>query len=285
MLKRFLKILISIVFFLWYKTKTRVYRLLGRRQPGQLIILTYHSIRDAQRDKFAGQMDALVKAGVIESANVGEIFHDGRYHIAVSFDDGYQNIMKNALPAMRERAIPPTVFVTTGYLGKRPGWILDERHPNYDERIINENELKGLIEENVIIGSHTLSHPDLTKIDEWQSEAELMDSKSYLEKLLSKQITLCSLPYGEVDKSRRNQFVTAGYTRVFLNVPTYPASDTKRYFMGRTDASPDDWKLEYHLKLRGAYQWLPLAIAVKKWIINIWGNRSAWQGEHNERSR
>ncbi len=269
MLKRFLKMLISIAFFLWHKTKRMIGRLLGERQLGQLVILTYHSVRDAQRDKFARQMDALVNTGVIESASVDEIFHDGRYHIAVSFDDGYRNILNNALPAMRERAIPATVFVTTGYLGQRPGWILDERHPNYNERIVDENELQNLKKENVIIGSHTMSHPNLAIIDEGQSEAELMESKSQLEKLLSDRITLCSLPYGEVDNSRRNQFVTAGYTRVFLNVPTYPATDTKRYFMGRTDASPDDWKLEYHLKLRGAYQWLPLAISVKRRIMNI----------------
>jgi peptidoglycan/xylan/chitin deacetylase (PgdA/CDA1 family) len=234
---------------------------------GILVVLTYHSIKDNQRDNFTKQMDMATNTGIIEPADIKTSLHDGRSHIAITFDDGYQNILRNALPALKERDMPATVFVTTGYLGERPGWITDRTHPNYDELIISKEQLMSLVNGNIAIGSHTVSHPDLSQVDKQQLSRELTESKRYLDSLLSQNTILCSLPYGEMDIGMSNEFIKAGYERVYLNVPTYPASETRRYFLGRTDASPHDWLLEFRLKLRGAYQWLPLAIRLKKGII------------------
>jgi hypothetical protein len=38
---------------------------------------------------------------------------------------------------------------------------------------------------------------------------------------------------------------------------------------GRVAVSPGDWKLEFRLKLRGAYAWLPVAIKVKAQVRRL----------------
>ena len=49
--------------------------------------------------------------------------------IAVTFDDGYSDILHNALPLLRRFNIPATVFVTSGYIGSitEPWWDALER--------------------------------------------------------------------------------------------------------------------------------------------------------------
>ncbi len=37
--------------------------------------------------------------------------------------------------------------------------------------------------------------------------------------------------------------------------------------MGRVRVDPTDWPLEFHLKLMGAYRWLPMAIALKRRLL------------------
>jgi hypothetical protein len=39
--------------------------------------------------------------------------------------------------------------------------------------------------------------------------------------------------------------------------------------IGRIGVTPHDWPLEYRLKVIGAYQWLPLAIAAKRWVRRV----------------
>jgi peptidoglycan/xylan/chitin deacetylase (PgdA/CDA1 family) len=41
------------------------------------------------------------------------------YNIAVTFDDAYQRVLKNALPVLRKN-IPATIVGPTGSLGSRP---------------------------------------------------------------------------------------------------------------------------------------------------------------------
>jgi hypothetical protein len=59
----------------------------------------------------------------------------------------------------------------------------------------------------------------------------------------------------------------AGYKRVFLNVPVRARANCAADVVGRIEVSPTDWPLEYHLKIRGAYQWLPIAIATKRRLL------------------
>jgi peptidoglycan/xylan/chitin deacetylase (PgdA/CDA1 family) len=264
MINRFLKFLISCIYFTANQIIVQMLPLLKERRSETFVALTYHGVKLEQRSKFKRQMDELVRSGHAVSADVSHILKNEPFHIAVTFDDGFQNILENALPAMRERNIPASIFVTTGYMGEKPGWITDPRHPNADELLMTDDHLKDLPADHVTIGSHTVSHPHLANVDMRTTKKELTDSKKKLEDLLHRKVTLLSLPYGSIDKKNIEWFKQAGYDRVFLNIPTFPATLTGRYFVGRIDTSPDDWMIEYKLKLKGAYQWLPWAIAAKR---------------------
>ena len=63
----------------------------------------------------------------------------------------------------------------------------------------------------------------------------------------------------------------AGYRRVFLSDPLWCAWEPEMIAIGRIDVTPRDWPLQYRLKVCGAYQWLPLAIAAKRRVLRLMG--------------
>jgi peptidoglycan/xylan/chitin deacetylase (PgdA/CDA1 family) len=102
-----------------------------------------------------------------------------------------------------------------------------------------------------------------------EAEAELRQSKEALESLLNRPVHLLSLPYGGCNPTVLELARKAGYQRIYLNIPVYNTNAGREDVVGRTNASPDDWGIEFTLKARGAYEWLPLAIKMKRRLQNL----------------
>jgi hypothetical protein len=83
---------------------------------------------------------------------------------------------------------------------------------------------------------------------------------------MNESISLFSIPHGQFDDDVISMCRQAGYSYVYSILPK-PVHFTKNeYVRGRIDVDPWDWKLEYFLKLVGAYCWLPRAFSLKRRI-------------------
>jgi peptidoglycan/xylan/chitin deacetylase (PgdA/CDA1 family) len=98
------------------------------------IVLGYHRVSDSgwdplrlaiSRENFRSQLEYIAErytpvslCSMLEDQQLGRSLK-GR--VAVSFDDGYDDFVANALPELVRLNIPVTIFVTTGYEGK-PFW-------------------------------------------------------------------------------------------------------------------------------------------------------------------
>ncbi len=267
-LDRIMKLLISLVYHAYRKVRTLAGALVGEGRSGRYVVLTYHAVKAGQQDRFASQMESLKKHGTVVSAEAAAP-RDGENRIAITFDDGFTSVAENALPVMDAQGVPATIFVPTGYLGARAGWITKREHPNYHEVVLTGRQLQGLPNDFVCIGSHTVLHRDLSSVKPDEAEAELRQSKEALESLLNRPVRLLSLPYGSCNPTVLELARTAGYQRIFLNVPVSNAAAGGEDVVGRTNASPDDWGIEFTLKARGAYEWLPVAIKVKRRLRHL----------------
>lgn len=264
MLSRLLKLIISLIFYIFYQCFAAILSLLKKPLPGSIVVLTYHSVKSDQRSKFNKHMNELLKFGHPVFADIITPPGNGRRYFAVTFDDGFQSILKNALPVLRKCKIPATIFVTVGFLGRKPDWISNPKHENANEIILTEEQLKQISDDLISIGSHSITHPHLAEIDRNKAIRELNDSKKTLEGIMNTEITLFSFPYGSYNKEIIEFSRKAGYERVFLNIPTFTSSKIGDYLIGRINISLDDWMIEYRLKLLNAYQWLPVAIFIKQ---------------------
>ncbi len=243
-------------------------KLTGQNPNRKWILLYYHSIPDAMRSRFARQMELVGKISTpVLPDELNALPNDGR-KVTITFDDGFQSVMKNALPELRARNITCIVFVPTGYLGRPPAWEMTNEAPERRETIMTGQQLKAVSSQGLIIGSHTVTHAKLTSLTEKKIREELEASKEQLEKILGHQIDYLSFPHGLYDARVVELAKKAGYKKVFTIDPVTVGNSSEKFVIGRFKADPEDWPLEFRLKVVGAYAWLPRAFALKRKIRN-----------------
>lgn len=251
-LTRVIKLGISLLYFAW----KRIGRLVLGNQDGTCVVLYYHSVPAKYRERFAQQMRLL--AGGMRAIDIRRMddLPANANSVVITFDDALQNFTENAVPVLVGLKIPATVFVVTDALGCKPGW--GEGYYGPDERIMSAEEL-GNLPDLITVGSHTLTHPNLTMVSPESAATELTLSREKLETLLRRPIPLFSFPHGAYNDPLLRKCKDAGYQRVFTTEPELVSAATDKYVVGRVPVDPWDWWLEYRLKVAGAYCWQPVA--------------------------
>lgn len=188
-----------------------------------MTILTYHRIGHFERPTadrgvycnlsfFRRQMRFLARFGyrVLPLAEAREGLLGRRplprRAVVLTFDDGYRDFYEHALPVLEEHGFPATVFAITGALGRRATWLADTRPELLDGAALRELEARG-----VEVGSHTHTHPRLSRLPAAEVARELRRSKALLENLLGHEVPSFCYPYGDLDRRVREEVAAAGY--------------------------------------------------------------------------
>jgi len=269
--KRSVKVVISSFFFLAAATAERFRKMMGSPAPATYVVLYYHAVPTHTRNRFARQMDKLVRLATPIPADTSRQLEPGKPYAAVTFDDGLLSVIENAVPALVSRNIPATVFVVAGRLGYDQNWAVFDLEYDKSDRLGTIEELKSLPAALITIGSHTMSHPVLPGLSREAAGEELICSRETLQRLFGRDIDLFSFPYGAFNDSLIGMCRSAGYRRVFTTLPLRAHLDPNEFVTGRVSTDPTDWDIEFRLKLSGAYSWVPWASALKR---RLWGRFS-----------
>ena len=90
-------------------------------------VLSYHSIGEdnsyisLSTQIFEKQIIFLKKLGYV-SINFNEIDQNKKNQIIITFDDGYKDILTNALPILKRHNFKATCFFITNLIGKNNQW-------------------------------------------------------------------------------------------------------------------------------------------------------------------
>lgn len=143
---------------------------------------------------------------------------DGRLpdrSVVVTFDDGYASTVR-AVPALEEAGFPGTVFVVTDFVdsGAPLAWegILEWQRPEtIDElRPLTWEDAASLAGRGWEVGSHTATHPLLTRLDDEGLRTELSRSRSAIAERMGSCSSL-AYPYGQADERVAEAARSAGY--------------------------------------------------------------------------
>ena len=267
LLKRLLIFAVSCVVFgaSWLRDLLR--RLAGKPSRGSCVVLYYHAIPEQYRARFEGQMNDVLRFAQPIIAARRTPLEAGKRYAAVTFDDAYESVRLYALPSLRAKGIPSTIFVVPAMCG-RTASLSDLSTESVAQReVMSAETVRHLSGELVMIGSHTLTHPYLTKLSREDAAYELAESRRVLEQLVQKPVRLFSFPYGACSEELFSLCSEVGYERVFTTVPQPAFRQPDEFVTGRVRVDPTDWPMEFRLKLLGAYNWLPLAFALKRRIL------------------
>jgi peptidoglycan/xylan/chitin deacetylase (PgdA/CDA1 family) len=255
---------VSCAVFLFDCARRTAFRIAGRRLPGTCVVLLYHAVPATQRAAFAHQMRVLRSMARPLDERLDQDADCGRT-VLLTFDDGLLSFLENALPELEKFRMPAVLFVVSGALGTPPGWSRHSSEELPQERTLTEEELRAL-PETVLIGSHTVTHPMLTLLDEKEARLEIRESRFQLERLVRKPVRLFSFPYGAFSEELAACCREEGYERVFSTMPQLANTSSGGFITGRVNVSPADAGLEFRLKLCGCYRWLPWAFRIKRML-------------------
>ncbi len=262
-MKKITKLIISIFYFYTKLILSNVLKIFGVKSNPVFTILYYHSIYQDEVIAFKNQLTVLNKLTKIVNLKDKLSLEKNNFYSAITFDDGFVNLLENALPVMEKMNIPAMIFIPTGFIGKKPEWDFEGYERDRKETVMNEEQIKNLNSKLFSIGSHTVSHPRLTKLNDDKIKDELYNSKIKLEDILDKKVTDLSFPHGEYNNKIVSEAFKIGYENLYTIIPENVKLNPDKNIMGRVSVTPVDWDIEFKLKIRGAYNWTRLIQRLK----------------------
>lgn len=112
----------------------------------------------------------------------------------ITFDDGYLNNLKHALPVLARYGFSSTCYAVSSLLGKTNVW--DEHIGIAQTPLMNEAEIRQWISAGQEIGSHTRSHINLLESGDDMCSAEISQGRTELEAVLNGPVSHFCYPYG-----------------------------------------------------------------------------------------
>jgi peptidoglycan/xylan/chitin deacetylase (PgdA/CDA1 family) len=166
---------------------------------GRSAILTYHSLDDSRSaistapSLFRQQMELLAASGIPVVPLNQAAHHPGS--IAITFDDGYGNLLDHAIPVLELHRLPATIFMVSEYCGRRNNWPSQPRGRVPDLPLLSWDELSAL-PPLISLGAHTMTHPDLCRLSAEACERELRECQDMIQQRTGRPARWLAYPYG-----------------------------------------------------------------------------------------
>ena len=129
--------------------------------------------------------------------------------IAITFDDGYVNVLRYGLQPLASTGFTAIQFLVADLLGRHNEWDVPEGE--VPEPMMDAAQVREWLAAGHDIGSHTLTHPWLTRLSPSAAREEITTSRKKLEDLFSRPIEHFCYPYGDWNEQVRDLVAAAGY--------------------------------------------------------------------------
>ena len=196
----------------------------------------------------------------------------GSKRINISFDDGFKDVYSYAFPILKRFGIPFTIYLTSGFPeGTVDIWWIQLEHfvsgdvekfeaimkSAYDSNrpmsdvmheltaseidlsltkdlAISWEQLKEMVGSGLCtIGSHTSSHPGLTRLPADNEVSEIIDSKTLIEQRLNLSVKHFSYPHSIYDDSVISVIKDSGFASAALGYGGRIRKGDNRYMLNR----------------------------------------------------
>lgn len=173
--------------------------------------------------EFEKQMAYLSKSGysAISLADLADHFEKGKplpeRPVIITFDDGYLDNYTYAYPILKKYGMTATIFVVAGTVGG-----INEFDYSAGRQPLNKMagwpQLKEMAAGGMTIGSHTVRHPRLTRVDAEEAWHEIAGSRRLLEARLKMPVEFFCYPYGNYSGSIAEMVRKSGYRAAVTTV-------------------------------------------------------------------
>ena len=237
----------------------------ARRQP---LVLCYHAVSDAwpaamaiEPARLERHLTYLLERGYTATTFSRACEERDRRTVVITFDDACRSVLERAAPILARLHLSATLFAPTSYIGSGepmswPGVSTWLSTPHRSELLpLAWPELRALADAGWEIGSHTVTHPHLTGLDDQQLRHELTDSRAEIERRLGRPCTSLAYPFGDCDARVARAARDGGYTFAATLLPR-PIPHSPQWMWPRVmvcgDVGDDAFRRQIHPAMRRA---------------------------------
>ena len=167
--------------------------------------------------------------------------------VAITFDDGYQSVLENAVPVLERLGFPATMFVPTAWIGRQNEWA--SQTDCFPLQIMDEDELRESDRRGLWVESHGHGHIDLALADPSVLAEDLELSRMRLTEILGRPPRYLAYPYGRQLEATRAAAGLAGFEDAFL----FDGVEGGRYARERVSVDGREGRVRLLLKTSGGY--------------------------------
>lgn len=170
--------------------------------------------------------------------------------VSVTFDDGWINQYTNALPILQKYSIPATFYIISGELNNQPDYM-------------SGAQVKNLYSLGMEIGSHSVTHSDMTTLSSANLTNEFASSKNTLQTLIGAPVTSFAYPYGAYNAATIN-----------TGKQYYQSQRTVKGGLNTKDTlditALKIYEVDSNISRAQVQGWIDAAISQKAWLILVY---------------
>lgn len=192
-------------------------------------VLCYHRVTDdpgppalapfrVAPSDFAAQMDWLAEAGIqpMTLAAFESVVSEGAAvsprSVLITFDDGYRDTLRTAVPILKERGFAATVFLPVDWIGTTAGW--DEGY-GPAAPLMTWDEVRVAARDGIAFASHGATHTPFPALSPAALAGELQRAARRIEAETGTRPRSVAYPYGAEDEASARYTFGQGYQVAF----------------------------------------------------------------------
>ena len=220
-------------------------------------ILMYHSIIDNDEhsisiESFKKQMH-LMKTMGYQTIKFNELKENNEKKFIITFDDAYENVFINAFPILRKLGFNAVCFIVANKIGHYNDW--DKNKNKFKKmKIMNSEQINEWLKNGFSIGSHTLDHIDLTKLNRNDKIDQIVNSKKYLNSMFNTKINTFAFPFGSYDDEAQSIINKYYDYAVTTKRSRFVKNKFNNKLLPRVPVSKDDNFFKFFLKIKTPYE-------------------------------
>ena len=223
-------------------------------RPEKPVVLVYHSVEHIPAAADPLKLNVSPELFEWQMAQLAQ----KKIPCLITFDDGYGGVYTHAFPIVQRYCLPAILFLATAYLDGKRSFQGNFARP-YAPSLLTWEQVKQMADQGMELGSHSLTHRNLARMDEATLLKEVRGSRQRIEEATGHRVEAFSYPYGNAGSfTPRTEKVLkkSGYSRAYVNQMGADNSTREPFRIRRIRVYRTDTGHRFRRKVAGAYNWI-----------------------------